>query len=87
MDVVISVVWYCIECEVVKYVIIVITLVNRLEYVLNTQRKTVCLSPHLPDVAKGVLVFFAIVPVSEITWKTVYVTIQSHVASGSSASA
>ena len=36
--------------------------------------------------AKSVLTLFAIVPVSEITWKTVYVTIQSHVtpvASGS----
>ena len=47
----------------------------------------VCPSPHLPDVAKNVLVLFAIVHVSEITWKTVGVTIQSHVtpaASGSS---
>ena len=48
---------------------------------------TVCPSPHLPDVAKSVLALLATVPVSEITWKTVYVTIQSrvtHVASGSS---
>ena len=63
----------------VKYVILVSTLVNRLEYVVNPQRKTVCPSPHLPHVAKSVLALFAIVPVSEITWKTVYVTIQSHV--------
>ena len=71
----------------VKYVIIVSTLVNQLEYVVNAQRKTVNPSPHLPDVAKSVLALFAIVPVSEITWKTVYVTITSrvtHVASGSS---
>ena len=71
----------------VKYVIIVSTLVNQLEYVLNAQRKTVYHSPHLSDVAKSVLVLFAIVPVSEITCQTVYVTIQSHVAhvaSGSS---
>ena len=68
----------------VKYVIIVSTLVNQLEYVLNAQRKTVYHSPHLPDVAKSVLALFAIVPVSEITCQTVYVTIQSHVASGSS---
>ena len=70
--------YYCIECEV---------LVNQLEYVVNAQRKTVCPSPHLPNVAKSVLALFVIVPVSEITWKTVYVTIQSHVtqvASGSS---
>ena len=71
----------------VKYVIIVNTLVNQLEYVVNAQRKTVCPSPHLPDVAKSVLVHFAIVHVSEITCQMVYVTIQSHVthvASGSS---
>ena len=70
----------------VKYDIIVSTLVNQLEYLLNAQRKTVSPSPHLPDVAKSVLALFVIVPVSEITWKTVYVTIQSHVtpvASGS----
>ena len=63
----------------VKYVILVSTLVSRLEYVVNAQRKTVCPSPHLPDVAKSVLALFAIVPVSEITCQTVYVTIQSHV--------
>ena len=63
----------------VKYVILVSTLVSRLEFVVNAQRKTVCPSPHLPDVAKSVLALFAIVHVSEITWKTVYVTIQSHV--------
>ena len=34
----------------VKYVIIV----DRLEYVVNAQRKTVWPSPHLPDVAKSV---------------------------------
>ena len=34
----------------VKYVIIVDTFVNH--YVLNAPRKTVCPSPHLPDVAK-----------------------------------
>ena len=71
----------------VKYVIIVSTLVNQLEYVLNALRKTVCPSPHLPDVTKSVLARFAIVPVSEVTCQTVYVTIQSHVAhvtSGSS---
>ena len=32
-----------------------------------------------PDVAKSVLALFEIVPVSEITWKSVYVTIKSHV--------
>ena len=63
----------------VKYVIQVSTLVNQLEYVVNAQKKTVCPSPHLPDVTKSVLALFAVVPVSEITWKTVYVTIQSHV--------
>ena len=63
----------------VKYVILVSTLVIRLEFVLNAQNKTVCSSLHLPDVANSVLALFAIVPVSEITWKTVYVTIQSHV--------
>ena len=71
----------------VKYVIIVSTLVNQLEYVLNAQRKTVWPSPYLPDVAKSVLALFVIVPVSEITCQTVYVTIQRHVtpaASGSS---
>ena len=71
----------------VKYVVLVSTLVNQLEYVVNAQRKTFCPSPHLPDFAKCILALFAIVPVSEITWKTVYVTIQSHVthvASGSS---
>ena len=70
----------------VKYVIIVSTLVNQLEYVLNAQRKTVCPSPHLPDVAKSVLARFVIVPVSEITCQTVYVIIQScdPLASGSS---
>ena len=71
----------------VKYVILVSTLVSRLEYVVNAQRKTVCPSPHLPDVAKSVLALFAIVPVSEITCQTVYMTVQSHVtpaASGSS---
>ena len=71
----------------VKYVIIVSTLVNQLEYIVNTQRKTVCPSPHLPDVPKSVLERFVIVHVSEITCQTVYVTIQSHVihvASGSS---
>ena len=70
----------------VKYVILVSTLVSRLEYVLNTQRKTVCPSPHLPDVAKSVLALFAIVPVSEITCQTVYVTIQSHVTNVASGS-
>ena len=71
----------------VKYVILVSTLVNPLEYVVNAQRQTVNPSPHLPDVAKSVLALFAIVPVSEITSQTVCVTIQSHVtheASGSS---
>ena len=71
----------------VKYVILESTIVHQLEYVVNAQRKTVCPSPHIPDVAKKVLVLFAIVHVSEITWKTVCVTIQSHVtpaASGSS---
>ena len=63
----------------VKYVIIVSTLVNQLEYVLNAQRKTVCPSPHLPDVAKSVMARFALVPVSEVTCQTVYVTIQSQV--------
>ena len=58
----------------VTYVIIVSTLVNQLEYVLNYQP-----SPHLPDVAKSVLALFVIVPVSEITCQTVYVPIQSHV--------
>ena len=74
--------YYCIECEV-----LVSTLVTRLEFVVNAQGKTVFPSPHLPDVAKNVLALFAIVPVSEITCPTVYVTIQSHVthvASGSS---
>ena len=37
----------------VKYVKIVSTLVNQLEYVVNTQRKTVCPSPYLPDVANS----------------------------------
>ena len=71
----------------VRYVILVIRLVNRLEYVVNAQRLTVCPSPHLPDIAKSVLALFAIVPVSEITCQMVCVTIQSHVkhaASGSS---
>ena len=71
----------------VKYVILVSTLGNQLEYVVNAQRKTVNPSPHLPDVAKSVLALFAIVPVSEITSQTVYATIQSHVthmASGAS---
>ena len=71
----------------VKYVIIVSTLVNHLDYVLNAQRKTVCPSPHLPDVAKSVWEPFAIVPASEITCQMVYVTLISHVthvASGSS---
>ena len=71
----------------VKYVIILSTLVNQLEYVLNAQRKTICLSPHLTDVVCSILALFVIVPVSEITCQTVYVTIQSHVtqvASGSS---
>ena len=71
----------------VKYVILVGPLINQLEYVVNAQRKTVCPSPHLPEVAKRVLALFVIVPVSEITWAMVYVTIQSHVthvASGSS---
>ena len=71
----------------VKYVILVNTLVNQLEYVINAQRKTVWPSPHLPDVAKSVLALFVIVPDSEITCQTVYVTIQSHVtheANGSS---
>ena len=63
----------------VKYVILVSTLVNRLEYVVNAQSQTVCPSPHLPYVAKSVLALFAIVPVSEITCQTVCVTIQSHV--------
>ena len=45
----------------VKYVILVSTLVNQLEYVVNAQRKTVCPSPHLPDVAKSVLALFVIV--------------------------
>ena len=36
----------------VKYVILVSTLVSRLEFVVNAQGKTVCPSPHLPDVAK-----------------------------------
>ena len=63
----------------VKYVILVNTLVNQLESVVNAERKTVCPSPHLPDVAKSILALFVIVPVPEITWKTVYVTIQSHV--------
>ena len=62
----------------VKYVIIRNTLIHQLEYVVYSQRKTVCPSPHLPDVAKSVLALFAIVPVSEITCQTVYVTIQSH---------
>ena len=63
----------------VKDVILVSTLVIWLEYVLNAQRQIVCPFPHLPDVAKRVLALFATVPVSEIIWKTVYVTIQSHV--------
>ena len=63
-----------------KYVIIISTLVNQLEYALNAQRKAVCPSPHLLDVAKSVLERFAIVPVSEVTCQTVYVTIRSHVA-------
>ena len=70
----------------VKYVILESTIVHQLEYVVNAQ-KTVSPSPHLPDVAKSVLALFAIVHVSEITWKTVGVIIQSHVtpaASGSS---
>ena len=50
------------------------------------REKTVCPSPHLPNVAKSVLALFAIVPVSEITWKTVYVTIQSHVTPAASVS-
>ena len=70
----------------VKYVILVSTLVSRLEFVVNAQGKTVCPSPHLPDVAKNVLALFAIVHVSEITWKTVCVTIQSHVTSAVSGS-
>ena len=53
----------------VKYVIIVITPVNQLEYVLNAQRKTVCPSPHLPDVTASVLALFAIVHASEISWE------------------
>ena len=36
-------------------------------------------SPHLPDVAETVLAILTIVHVSEITWETVYVIIQSHV--------
>ena len=48
----------------VKYVILVSTLVNQLEYVVNAQRQTVNPSPHLPDVTKSVLALFAIVPVS-----------------------
>ena len=47
--------YYCIECKVnVKYVKLVSTLVNRLEYVVNAQRQTVNPSPHLLDVAKSV---------------------------------
>ena len=71
----------------VKYVIIVNTLVNQLEYVVNAQIKTGCPPPYLPDVAKSVLDLVVTVPVSEITCQTVHVTIQSHVthaASGSS---
>ena len=66
-----------------KYVILVGTLVNHIEYVVNAQRKTVNPSPHLPDVAKSVL---ALVPVSEITYQTVRVTIQSHVTHAGSGS-
>ena len=35
----------------VKYVILESTIVHQLEYVVNAQRKTVCPSSHLPDVA------------------------------------
>ena len=70
----------------VKYVIIVNTLVNQLEYVVHAQIRTVNPSPDLPDVAKSVLAFFVIVPVSEITCQTVYVTIQTHVTHEASSS-
>ena len=60
-------------------VILVNTLVNQLEYVLNDKGKTVYPFSQLPDVAKSVLALFAIVPVSKNTCQTVYVTIQSHV--------
>ena len=72
--------YYCIECEVC-YTSKPVRICSK------CSGKTVCPSPHLPDVAKNVLALFAIVHVSEITWKTVCVTIQSHVthmASGSS---
>ena len=55
-----------------KYVIIVCTLVNQLEYVVNAQIKNVCPFPHFPDFVKSVLTYFAIVHVSEIDCQTVY---------------
>ena len=70
----------------VKYVILVSTLVNQIEYVVNAMRKLVFPSPHLPDVAKSVLALFVIVLVSEITCQTVCVTIQSHVTHAGSGS-
>ena len=76
--------YYCIECEVSyssKHTCKPVRICSK------CSEKPVCPSPHLPDVAKSVLVLFAIVHVSEITCQTVYVTIQSHVtpaASGSS---
>ena len=59
----------------VKYVILVSTLVNRLEYVVNAQRQTVCPSPP----HKKCFASFHNSTCSEITYQTVCVTIQSHV--------
>ena len=64
----------------VKYVILESTIVHQLGICSKCSGKKLSAPPpHLPDVAKNVLALFAIEHVSEITWKTVCVTIQSHV--------
>ena len=62
----------------VKYVIIVSTLVFRLEFVVNAQRKTVCPSRTFTRCCKKCFGAFRN-STCIITWKTVYVIIQSHV--------
>ena len=67
---------YCIECEV-RYTSKQTCKPDRT--CCKCSEKTVNPSPHIPDVAKGVLALFVIVPVSEIICQTVCVTIQRHV--------
>ena len=66
------------------YVILVSTIVHQLEYVVNAQRKLSDPPTFTRCCKKCFGAFRNSIHVSEITWKTVCVTIQSHVTNAAS---